>query len=562
MKYILATLRTAAVLVSLWAALGIAAWALGAVPLGEAELAAEIDPARDDAPADQPDRQHPSAAGEEAEGAGVGEHGVGEHDDAAAAEEASAAPVAKRAARRGATASALSAPASPSAPRAEPRDRAQPAPRLAVCPWPLSAPSVSVVQLVGDARPELVVGCADRWEVLAPVGSVATPSAARDRGPRIPGGRAAGQAEAVAANARALVGYQRVLALTQASLSQARPRRARFGAAAGGDLDADGRVDLVLPLSYESETGESQAGRLYWLRRSPLGGFAPPTSLAPVAAYHVALAPVDERAGIDAAVLHRKDAERQLPSEVWVFSGGPSPTRRARVTIDRDGRQVAILDVDRDGRQDLAALSRARLDLLLADASGGYPRRRTFVVDGGLALHVADLDADGGMDVLVVTRAGLRFFAGGPLEEIVPRALSGLPAGLRDIRAQDFDADGVVDVVGWAHPHFVRLRQRAPLQFEREVGFTLVGDAFAPLQLQVVDLDGDGAPDDVLMLGGEQPEVREPSAGEGAGPARTAPRAVELVYVLDAAGAEEVRPGRARAVQDAPLVLRAELPSG
>src|SRR5690606_20591293 len=50
--------------------------------------------------------------------------------------------------------------ASPALPRLR-RDR------WVVCPEPTIAPSLAAVDLIGDARSELVVGCGDRWEVIA-----------------------------------------------------------------------------------------------------------------------------------------------------------------------------------------------------------------------------------------------------------------------------------------------------------------------------------------------------------------------------------------------------------
>lgn len=467
MKKVWATLRTLGILLALWTILAVVGLIAGVIPLDGFGGAAVSAPEAPDA-------------------------GVTEADAGAALADAGTPP----------GDAGPSIEADPEIPPA----RSITAPRWIVCAG-TEEPSLSAVQLFGDERPELVIGCGDRWEVVA----MAADKPARVATFTAPGAPAG--------------------------------QRTRTGAAASGDVDGDGHADLVLPLAFETEQGATRGGGLFWIPKDERGGIREPVALAPIAAVSARVAPLDGRDGAEVVAMNRANALAQLPSEAWIFGGGSAPARRATIPAGLAGVRVEVGDLDRDGHADVVTLGRDRVGLGFGDGQGAFARTHSFTLEGAREIALGDVDGDGGVD-LAVLGAELRWIPAGPLAAMDPREVAGAPAGLRGLSTGDVDGDGKLDFIGWDHPRLVVLRQADDATFQLEPALTLTGDALGPRRHLLLDADADGRADDLVLLG---------TSAEGA---------IELVIALDALEGGELAPGEATPLPDAPLMLRAALPAG
>lgn len=186
--------------------------------------------------------------------------------------------------------------------------------------------------LAGDAVDELVVGCADHVEVLAWAG---------DRPSRI------------------------------ARFVPSLPARAR--GLAVGDVDADGRADLVLA----SDQG------LFLVLRDEHGGFGTARVLAPSTNGAVALGELDASPGLDLAVVHGQDPR----AELWIYHGGPTPQRASSTPAPLRSNALAVLDLDVDGHLDVVAAGAEQVLLAFGDSRAGVARTRSLTPGArGLAL--------------------------------------------------------------------------------------------------------------------------------------------------------------------------------
>lgn len=387
--------------------------------------------------------------------------------------------------------------------------------RWVVCPEPTIAPSLAAVDLIGDARSELVVGCGDRWEVIA----------VQDGAP------------------------VRVVRVDAPSVTDGTDPNA--GPAISVDFDGDSLRDLVLPLARYGAGGSTRGGGLYVVPRDRLGGFATPRALAPIAAVAVVSGALTSDTARDLAVVHQANPFARLPSEVWVFSGGASPARRAVLRTGAGAQMVGLVDLDRDGELDVIVTTseEARTDVFFGNGAGVFPRRHTLTIPGATGVTIGDIDGDGADDAvfeaggIVIVRA--RAATEGELEAT---RIDGAPATLRGITTAQLDGDPALELVAWDAPRLVVLDRSADGAWESrarlELGHAVdgTGDLGARRHL-LTDLDGDGLRE-VVLLG--------VSAIDG-------PRSLELVIVPGAErGAVDV--GERREVPDAPLLLRVPLP--
>lgn len=199
------------------------------------------------------------------------------------------------------------------------------------------------------------------------------------------------------------------------------------------DLTGDGTADLVLGFATLDRDGSPNGGALAVAIGSPYGGIGSARILAPIPATHVVAAPLLSD-GIDLAALNWTDNHGRRPSEVWVFSGGPSPARRGRLTLSGQGFGLNTGDMNNDGRMDLLAID----DSGLRTISGPQFRAVDEASGGASALLRGDVNGDGQADTIVKNESGLTLYLSGS-QEGASIEVDGVPrhAALGDVNGDD-----------------------------------------------------------------------------------------------------------------------------
>jgi len=284
------------------------------------------------------------------------------------------------------------------------------------------------------------------------------------------------------------------------------------------------------------------------------------------------------------------------PATCYVLPGGREGGRAQELPV-RGSRYAAVADLNKDGFLDAVlcpnndwATARRYMFIFWGDARGWSARRMTNLITiDPRALAIADLDADGWKDILVLNGSRwapedgrekiLRIYWGGEGSFRQEHYKEVDLGGARDLVAQDLDADGRPDLaVLRSSPAEVlvywndSLRQDGDLPKPARVDLADLSVS----KLRVADANGDGRPDLVISGGKKQLIGRDPTTGEeryrysgmtivGAGPkAREwteprlidAPRASDLaVGDLDKDGWLDVVLADSRATEDAVRIL-------
>jgi hypothetical protein len=379
-------------------------------------------------------------------------------------------------------------------------------PRARVCPEPALAPSLAVVDVLGSPTPEIVIGCGASWEIVGRAGD----------------GR-----------------WMRVAHVNAPPTADRSPLAA---AARAIDADADGDLDTWLPFARIGAGGATAGGGVFVLTRGQSGALEAPRSLAPIAA--VALEPIVLGSGAGVVALDRGSPLARAPSEAWVFALGASPSRVAAPHAGTNATGLGVVDIDRDGKLDVIVASGddSRIDLLYGDEPARFARSRTLSAPGASEVVIGDLDGDGAPDALIVGATVSRLLAR-PGQDPSLVAIDGAPADLRDAAIADVDRDGHADVVGWSHPRLVVLAGRADATFETRTVIELAPGEIGPRRHALADLDGDGAPEIVLLAVSQD----------------GATRMLDLV-IVPASERGAIRTEPAAPLPDAPLVLTIDLP--
>lgn len=280
----------------------------------------------------------------------------------------------------------------------------------------------------------------------------------------------------------------------------------RPGAIAAGDVDADGRSDLLVPVLLVDTGGVPSGGALYLVRQRQEGGLLAPRRLFDAVPGGLAIATLDAKPGADLTLLHLHDKGTARPSELWFVQGGAAPLRTHVVLAGLGGGALGAADLDRDGLDDIAVTDEQD-DRVRVWLSRTAPDNATapfvFTVPGVREVMAGDLDGDGHRDLVfageqiwsVLAHEGL-----GP----TPTALVGTEA-LRGLQMIDVNADGLADLVGYLHPQIVTALQNRAHGFERRTLATVVGDQ-GVLATQLADFDGDAKVDLALLVVAPGPE--------------------------------------------------------
>lgn len=217
-------------------------------------------------------------------------------------------------------------------------------------------------------------------------------------------------------------------------------------AIAAGDLNRDGRADLVVPNDTAGAGADSDQVQIFL--SGPSGFTAAPSLTAGQRASQAAIGDFDEDGNPDVAV------SSIVANTLSVFlgdgAGGFTPAPGAPLALDT--RQLRPADVDGDGHLDLVAqrsTATREVAVLAGDGAGGFSLAGTVATGRAYnSVAVADLDGDGDVDAVAA--------GGGSDGAVLPLVNDGegtLVAGTpiaREMAAYvttgDFDADGRADV--------------------------------------------------------------------------------------------------------------------
>lgn len=389
--------------------------------------------------------------------------------------------------------------------------------RVSVCDASVKRPTMTLAQLVGDPRPELLLGCGPLVQVV----SFAS----------LPSAETASDASPTAAGATRPLAPWLVAALETSDETDG--DRVHALAPLSGDVTADGVTDLLFGYYREDPGGAVRDGELHLLRGNFMGGFDAPLALGRFSSVATRLGQLDSRPGLDLVAVHQANPLSRRPSEVRVFGGGAAFARMGAVQTGIGAEDVAVLDIDRDGALDVAVAvtDEHRVDFFYGDGSGRFGRAATLAAKGARRLVVADASGDGAPDVLVLGESlnyvpadanGLQLVAieavpaptlgsGAPDASLFARALKGPPG---DAVFADLDGNGRADLLvtypgrsdgvpGLSSPVFLHATSHGAFEarplFELEMRDGPVGARFDVERLAVGDLDADGHADAVVL---------------------------------------------------------------
>lgn len=273
------------------------------------------------------------------------------------------------------------------------------------------------------------------------------------------------------------------------------------------DLDQDGRIDLA---AAHPRSGEVSV----LLARTEVAGGGPFTYLT--AAYasgpstiHLTSGDLDGEDGPDIVAAIGGSAS----VAAFLNRGDGSMGGAKHYPVESSPRFVELADLDKDGDLDAVTVNFAAEDIgsvsvLLGDGRGGFEAERGVGAgDNPHALGVADLDADGHIDIAVGHTDALTFLKGSGDGTFEPAVETLLPGGPSAAVAEDLDGDGKADLAmlslmsGDNDASLLLLRPLAGGRFEVEVLVVHAGRGLRSTEggssgfLRSMDIDGDGLRD-------------------------------------------------------------------
>ncbi|MCA9560123.1 MAG: VCBS repeat-containing protein, partial [Myxococcales bacterium] len=271
------------------------------------------------------------------------------------------------------------------------------------------------------------------------------------------------------------------------------PPNVQIRDAAMGDLNADGRPDVVI-------VGNLING--VWLGTN-LGGFArlAVSGISPnLNARSVALGDINRDGALDALIQAGAGSRMYLGQGDGSFE--PEPLTTFNMGDAADGTDAVFVDLDKDDTPDLVSVRPAGSELWFG-VNGPFDQAdpaTEFPTVGAATVAVLDADRDGDLDVLTGGADGARFYINDDAGSFVTGAL-GLTWAAGDIgaRVADLDGDARDDLIVYGADGLkVWFNRLAGFERADEASLGLTVDA-AVSALAVVDLDGDGDHD--LIVG-------------------------------------------------------------
>jgi hypothetical protein len=271
-------------------------------------------------------------------------------------------------------------------------------------------------------------------------------------------------------------------------------------AIAAGDVDGDGKVDLVVVRQAPAVLGSTVPGAIDVIRNLGGGAFAAPVTYGGgLLSTALALADVDGDGKLDILTTTADPSAGSAAGSLVVlknqgdgtFAGGVGDPAFALQT------QIAAADLDGDGHVDVAVVNGFTLAIAFGDGAGGFGTplllpKSTATID---AVAIGDLDGDGLPD-LVTSDGGagvsVRLNQGGgtfaaPVDHVLESSASTTTTALVLV---DLDGDGKLDVAQADGNGHVVVRLNLGAGVLGAVRSFAAGDR--PHGLSAGDLDGDG----------------------------------------------------------------------
>jgi hypothetical protein len=229
------------------------------------------------------------------------------------------------------------------------------------------------------------------------------------------------------------------------------------------DVDGDRRLDLV--------TSNANDGSVSVLRNTGKGRFAP-LSGSPFRVgrgpYPPVLGDLDSDGRLD---LVTPDIDGGTLSVLLGSKGGLRPAPGSPIRVTARPYHLALGDLDGDGDLDLAAThdDTTMVSVFLGDGRGGFraaPDSPFEAGPRGWGLALTDLDGDGRADLAIAAPGGIRVMLGDGKGRFTNAAGSPFPAGqgVWRLAVADLNGDGALDIVApdWKGETIGVLLGRAP----------------------------------------------------------------------------------------------------
>jgi uncharacterized repeat protein (TIGR01451 family) len=260
------------------------------------------------------------------------------------------------------------------------------------------------------------------------------------------------------------------------------------GSVAAGDLNRDGKADLVLASNLGLTILLGNGDATFPTRLSATGGTG-------FTSHQVALADFNGDGILDVAVV------KQNPNSVLIMLGNGNGTFQAPTGYGTAYVPLSVLvgDFNRDGKVDLAVLDQFNVNVFLGIGDGGFHPPVQYAISGfNFDVGIGDFDGDGKADLVVATELGISVLFGngdGTLRAPVSYSIGQSWA----VAVGDFNGDGLDDLAVAVLNGVAILLANSDATFQPATYYGL--GSFVGW-LVAGDFNGDGKPD--LAAGSEQ----------------------------------------------------------